>query len=149
MEYDDDRFIRALRNSGVEIVELTSDEEALYRREWFNRVVPAGKRQKAIESYCFDRDGCSGYLWHVFSYEILDCIKGNTAKKAFDSVSKQEAVLLVNLGNIASCRLNHISNITAEYFDVLEDVILTGSNFEWIYAKTHEPDCGPYFYTVS
>jgi len=145
LESNANEFIAILQDKGVEIIEFSSHEKDTYRQEWFKRIVPANKQQKARESYCLAR---SGFLWHVFSYEILDCIKGNEAKKAFNSLSKQKAVLLVNVGNIASCRLKNISNVTAECLDVLNDVILTGCNFEWVYVKTHESECGPYFYSI-
>ena len=145
MAYDVNQFRQVLRNKGVEIIEFTAGEEDFYRQEWFNRVVPEHKQQKARESHCFDSEDSCGFLWHVFSYDILDCVKGSEAKHAFDSVAKQEAVLLANLGDIASCRLKNLANIKAEYFDILEDVIVTDADFAWTYAKTHEPACGPYF----
>ena len=148
MGNDTDRFTTYLHCKGAEIINLTSCEEEVYRQEWFTRVVPANMRQKAIASHCFDEGIYNGYLWHVFSYEILDSLKGTEAKSAFNNISKQEAVLLVKLVDIASCRIRNISYITAGCFDFLDDIILTDSNFEWVYVKTHEPTCGPYFYNT-
>lgn len=151
MNNESNAFISCLKEAGVSIVELTFLDEEGYKREWFSRVVPEDKRQKATESNCFDTDGCSGYLWHVFSYNVLEHIEGVHAKKTFDKFPKQEAILLANWGdvdNITSCRLKNISNITATDLDILHDVILTDINFEWTYAKTHEKGCGPYFHWI-
>jgi len=152
MTNDAREFISYLQNNGVIITNMSDKEEEAYRQEWFERVVPCDKRQKAIDSYCFDKDGCGGYLWHVFSFEILDYIELDKAVETFDNLPKQDAVLLMNWGDIdgiTSCRLKNISAIKAKYLDLLSDVILTDEKFEWLYVKTHETGmCGPYFHWV-
>lgn len=151
MERESNAFISYLKRAGISIVRMTPSDEDDYRKKWFEKVVPADKQQRAIDSYCFDKDGYSGYLWHVFSYYILECIEGDNAKKIFDELRKQDAILLVNLGNdcVPSCKMKNISGITAKEIDALSDVIFTDTNFEWTYVKTHETGlCGPYFHWI-
>ncbi len=137
-------FLSRHSNDGVE---LTPAEVEAYKKEWFNRLVPADKQEEAMECFCFSRDDYCGYLWHVFSYKILSCLEQGAAKKAFDDFEKKEAVLLENIDSIAF-RIKDVSTLKAQDLDTLQDIILTAKDFSWTYIKTHETVCGPYFYTV-
>ena len=142
-----DVFITHLDQKGSDFTELTPTEVETYKLEWFNRFVPAEKQEEAMNCYCFDTDGYCGYLWHVFSYNILSCYEKALARKAFDGLGKQEAVLLENIDDVAY-RIKDVSSLKAQDLDKLEDIILTAKDFSWVYVKTHEPVCGPYFYTA-
>ena len=56
-------FLECLQIKGGKINSLSVTEEESYRQEWFLKVVPPNLRQKAINSYCFNKDGCIGYLF--------------------------------------------------------------------------------------
>lgn len=73
------KFIDRLHRNDIGFMELTPQEIESHRQEWFINFVPSDKRAIALNSYCFDNDGCCGYLWHVFSYEILNCLVGDKA----------------------------------------------------------------------
>lgn len=138
-------FMDLLIQNKIGYTELTDSEVEAYKNVWFETFVPEEKRERAIDSYCFDKDGYCGYLWHVFSYELLDCIKGEAARNLFNESVRKDAVLLLNVDD-AACIINDISSFTAQDFDDLYDIILTANDYSWTYVKTHEPDCGPYFY---
>jgi len=145
------KFISYLQDNSIDIIEMTVQEQEEHKQEWFRNFIPSEKRQQAIDGHCFDKDDYCGYLWHVFSYNILDYLSNREAESAFDCVSKSDAILLVNWperDGIASCRLKNISNITANILALLTDVILTDSDFSWTYVKTHESKYGPYFHTT-
>lgn len=143
MEKGVNKHIAFLQSSDIEMMALTPDEKENYKREWFERFIPADKHQKALEYYCLDKHG---YLWHAFSGNLMEHFEGEEARNAFNETAKKDAVLLANWDDIASCRIKNATGILAENLDDLDDVILTDSNFEWTYSKTHEDDCGPYFY---
>jgi len=153
-------FVSHLQRSGVEIINMTPQEEADYRQEWFRTVVPAEKQEQAMALNCFDYDSshgykCCGFLWHVFSYDVVDHVEKATARRIFNGLQKKDAVLLINWtgedGFITSCKLKNIANLKANDFDPLYDIILTDSEFNWAYVKTHEQgfggDLGPYFWS--
>ena len=142
-----------LRNGGS-IVNFSVDEEEAYKREWFEKVVPPDKRELAEKCHCFNRNDeygvIHGFLWHVFSYKILDCLVGEKAKNSFNNTVKKDAVLLVGFTqtDVETSRLRDISFLTADVLDSLADVIITDSGFKWTYVKTHEKQCGPYYHYI-
>lgn len=87
------------------------------------------------------------YKWHIFSYEIQDCLKEQEARNAFNSESKDELYIMYQ----NSPRVLLYSNadaIVAEDFDSQQDIYIFDKNFTWTYVNTHEDMCGPYFYKV-
>ena len=142
------KFFAILQKSGTAVTAFNPDEREAHMRRWFEEVVPPQKRQVAIDSHCFSSDFAAGYLWHVFSYEIIGCLKGSEAKLAFDGITKQGAVLLASWDDIPSCEIGDASRITSAQIDALCDVIITDLDFNWTYVKTHEPCCGPYFHEI-
>ena len=138
-------YIDFFSRNGIEYIEIAPLDVDTYRQQWFDNFIPSDKKEKAIDSYCFNKDGCCGYLWHAFSYEILECIKNDDAKAMFNSFNKQDAVLLGNIDDVAFI-VKDISKITAKDIDLFDDIMLTAIDFSWTYTKTHEMTCGPYFY---
>lgn len=153
--HEDSELLDILQHNGVEITKLPDWEEQSYLSEWFNRVVPEDKRRDAFEMHCFPGyylHGDSvvfgwGFLWHVFSSRLLDCLEEDDARKEFSNAPKNEAILLDYLDRSAYI-LRNISNLLVEYLDVGDDIMITDINFEWTYAKTHEEDLGPYFHNI-
>ncbi len=130
----------------VEIVELNNVQSKAYMYEWFDKIVPADKKQQAFECYCFSKDGFCGYLWHVFSYELLEHLQSNNARRAFDKTKKQNVVLISSLDDKVFL-IKDATLIKSTAIDEMDDVILTSSDFKWTYAKTHERNLGPYFFS--
>ncbi|MDL2220451.1 DUF4275 family protein [Eubacteriales bacterium OttesenSCG-928-N14] len=154
MDEDLKEYIDWLNQKGIDAAQLPSCEIDSYKHKWFDTLVPAQKRADALGCHCFDEMvdfgghmiiSC-GYPWHLFSYKILNCKVGKRAKKRFNSLRKEEAILLVNIDDYMF-EIADASKITAEDLDEgFLDVILTAQDFSWAYSKTHEPACGPYLY---
>jgi len=137
------QLIYSLREAGLLIIELSFRESDEHKEEWFRRFIPTGREKEAMDSYCLDD---YGYLWHAFSYGIIDCIEGDDAKAAFDEQHKCSAILRDNHLE-ATFFIRDASRITAMDIDKLCDVTVTDIDFNWTYTKTHEYGwLGPYFY---
>ncbi len=136
---------RLLNEMHVGFVELNDKQSEAYMYEWFDKIVPADKKQKALECYCFSKDGYCGYLWHVFSYGLLEHLQDNDARRAFDKTRKRDVVLIASFDDKVFL-IKDAASIKSSAIDRMDDVILTSADFQWIYAKTHERDLGPYFY---
>ncbi len=138
-------YIDWLEQHNIGYIEINSEEIDTYKQKWFEQFVPPEQRVEARNCYCFDEDGFCGYLWHVFSYELLASDKEDQANTEFDKIKKCGAVLLANVDNIAF-QIDDASKLSAKDVSELYDVILTDSAFSWTYVKTHEPELGPYFH---
>lgn len=87
------------------------------------------------------------YLWHVFSWELLDkkvFLTGNSARKAYDKIDKHNALYIDWFED------NETKNLTAKLstanaLDEMTEIYVIASDFTWTYIKTHESMCGPYF----
>ncbi|MGG4345709.1 DUF4275 family protein [Paenibacillus lautus] len=87
------------------------------------------------------------YRWHIFSYEVQDCLKAHEARNAFNTEIKDE--LYVMYQNSPDVFLYSKANaVVAEDFDSQQDIYIFDKNFTWTYVNTHEDMCGPYFYKV-
>lgn len=136
---------KILRGKNIKASKLSPSQIDAYEKEWFGRIVPVDLREKALECYCFPRDGFSGYLWHVFSFDLLPCLESDEARKAYDALERGEAILLSNWDDTAF-QIADASALNSSDFDEMDDIILTDIHFQWIYVKTHESYLGPHFY---
>ena len=141
-------FLNTLHKNNISFVELTPQEVKSYKQEWFNRIVPADKHEQALNCNCFSTEDYFGYLWHVFSFEVLECFNGYEATIHFNNTDKNSVVLLLNSDNMAY-KIEDASKLIADDFKPLYDITLTDIDFKWTYTKTHEPDCGPYYYVLT
>jgi hypothetical protein len=93
-------------------------------------------------------------LWHVFSYEKIDCLEGTKARKAFDELKNKEYYIFFE-DYIYDCYLLEYKDkyfevldcdkIKAKYFNKEKDIYIVDKYFRWTYVNTHESYCGPYF----
>ena len=103
-----------------------------------------GISKKNIEKYVVS---ARNYLWHVFSWELLDkkvFLTGNSARKAYDKIDKHNALYIDWFED------NETKNLTAKLstanaLDEMTETYVIASDFSWTYIKTHESMCGPYF----
>ncbi len=89
------------------------------------------------------------HQWHLFSFELLDALIEDAARKAFDCCPKdtvylffqrrKEAYLVENAHLLKAEDLDH-------RFLPDPDIYLFSAEGKWTYIHTHEPNCGPYFY---
>lgn len=116
-----------------------------WQLQWLERVVPPELRQRALDCRCIPGDGCGSYLWHAFSFGLLECLEGNEARRAFDGLARGGAVLLAAWED-AGYRLADAAALSARDLEALDDVAVVDEDFGWVYAKTHEAELGPYFW---
>ena len=91
------------------------------------------------------------YLWHIFSFEKVECLKDDEARTAFDALAYEKAIRFQDGygGKITGVR--EIGKITAASLDKehkhgAQDIYIVAEDFSWTYVKTHENGwCGPYF----
>lgn len=137
------KFIEeTLTENGLEFRKMGKREYERYRTEWVKRMTPGFADEKKVRAHCL---GEGGYLWHLFSYSHAHAIEGKDASAEFDATKKCKSILLCNWDE-SGYVLSHTYKLKAETLEKFTDVIVTSANFGWTYCKTHEADCGPYFY---
>jgi hypothetical protein len=137
------KFIEeTLTESGIEFRKMGKREYERYRTEWVKRMTPGFADEKNVREHCLG-EGC--YLWHLFSFSHAHAIEGKEAFAEFDATKKCKSILLCNWDEKGYV-LSHTYKLKAETLEKFTDVIVTSANFAWTYCKTHEYDCGPYFY---
>ncbi len=145
LEETKSEFLCFFENLNIKAQLLDKKEIKEYRTEWINKFAPADANIKEIKKLCLDSRKYTPFLWHIFSFEFLNCETEEKAKTMFNQENKGTCVIVSNIDDIAYC-LGNAENITAELLEQLVDVTITASDFSWTYAKTHEDMCGPYFY---
>ena len=103
-----------------------------------------GITQEKIEKYVV---ATGNFLWHVFSWEMLDeelFLTGDEAKKAYDKADKRNAVYIEWFEDDEAKSLPD-SLGTAAGIDEMTEAYVAAQDFSWTYIKTHESSCGPYF----
>lgn len=137
------KFIEeTLTENGIEFRKMGKREYERYRTEWVKRMIPSFADEKKVRAHCLG-EGC--YLWHLFSFSHAHAIEGTEASAEFDATKKCKSILLCNWDEKGYV-LSHTYKLKAETLEKFTDVIVTAANFGWTYCKTHEYDCGPYFY---
>lgn len=140
------KAIYLLEQLGIQYTPLTKGRINAHKRTWVRRFLPREKQRMAAQCRCFPiGDGCSDYLWHAFSFELLDGLTEDAAQSALSRTQRKEAILLSNWEN-AGFQLSDASALTASHLEEIDDVVLTGADYKWTYAKTHEDGLGPYFF---
>jgi len=110
---------------------------------WLNNFAKDVSRND-IEKYVVST---GNYLWHVFSWELLDekaFLTGDSARKAYDKIDKHNALYIAWFEDYETNRVTANLN-TADALDKMTEVYVVASDFSWTYIKTHESMCGPYF----
>ncbi len=117
-------------------------KEEFYNKwiEVFASNIPKKDIQKYVKS-------TGNYIWHIFSWELLNENKyliGEKAKEAYDKIDKKGAFYIEWFEDKHTkdmiCDLN-----TAKALDDFVEIYVVGRDFKWTYIKTHEGMCGPYF----
>ncbi|CAH0344256.1 hypothetical protein BCI9360_00499 [Bacillus sp. CECT 9360] len=90
------------------------------------------------------------FLWHIFSYEIIQCLENEEAIEAFNKEHKKDCyVFYQNIDDVLM--LNNAKEIKPHDFisepqAFYSDIYIVNKDFTWTYVLTHEKYCGPYFY---
>lgn len=117
------------------------------KNEFFSKwleVFAADIPNKAIEKYV---KAIGNYIWHIFSWELLDksrYLTGEAAKKAYDKIDKSDAIFIDWFEDEETHDITWELK-TANTLDSFIEVYVVDKNFKWTYIKTHENMCGPYF----
>jgi len=88
------------------------------------------------------------YLWHVFSWELLDkkaFLTGDSARKAYDEADKHNALYIKWWPEDDETQSLTKELTAAKALDKMTEVYIVAPDFSWTYIKTHESMCGPYF----
>jgi hypothetical protein len=128
---------KILNDAGVEIVELHKWDQYL-RGTWefhFAKDLSTIEKKK-IHMHQF--------LWHLFSYKRVECLKNSEAKTAFNDLLKRSCYLFYQDQSQAFL-IEDSNKIKAEHFEQENDIYIVDRDFRWTYVQTHEEQCGPYF----
>lgn len=87
------------------------------------------------------------YLWHLFTWGNVSCLKGDNARKAFDDLRYSEAIVFYDGYSNSINNVSFVEKISADEIDKNEnsDVYIVAKDFSWTYVRTHEEHCGPFF----
>ena len=91
------------------------------------------------------------FLWHIFSYGYVPCLKDDEARAEFDRIPYEKAIRFHDgfCGQITA--VTETGKIRAASLDRERkkgalDVYIVAEDFSWTYVRTHEEGwCGPYF----
>ena len=102
------------------------------------------KTEKHVMSDC-------NFLWHIFSFELVPCLKGEEANKAFDALTYDKAIMFKSgfshNGEFEIKELCTVGKMTSREIENT-DVYITDTDYKWTYVHTHESSCGPYFMKI-
>lgn len=141
---------------GIDCTVLNNKEMSEYKKLWVKSFLPVGtdgELQKKAYDLCVENKKCSTFLWHIFSFGIIESEENPTEK--FDSINKKNCTLLfetglkdiaINMSNAERIKERDIVKL-CENVTGWSDFVITANDFSWTYSRTHEDGwCGPYFY---
>ncbi|MBE6638284.1 MAG: DUF4275 family protein [Ruminococcaceae bacterium] len=90
--------------------------------------------------------GEGAFLWHLFTWGKVSCLKGNAAKKTFDKLQYTKAIRFYGGYSNRIEGVSLIEKISSKEVkqDPKSDVYIVAEDFSWTYVRTHECDLGPY-----
>ena len=90
------------------------------------------------------------FLWHIFTWGEVSCLKGKDAKQAYDEVDCDN--VLQFQGGYADSdhgidvkELKRTRKRSSRTLDKEDDIYIVADDFSWTYVHTHEWGLGPYF----
>lgn len=93
------------------------------------------------------------YIWHIFSWNLLEpesFLTGDDARSAYDNVDKSDCLFCDMFGpNGVTDQLLDEYSSSKEIDSKITELYVISSDYSWTYIKTHENDlCGPYFMRI-
>lgn len=118
--------------------------------QWLSHFAKNIEKDK-ISKYVKDQ-----FIWHIFSFEIIDrdCfLSGDAARHAYDEADKSDCIFCDMFGpNGVSHRMSEEYRSAASIDQIdrsLTELYVVSKDYSWTYIKTHENDlCGPYFMKI-
>lgn len=154
---DDIKYIAAdteLLNEYLDVLHSSLNEEHIKDelvKSWlkaFAKRVPTRIINKNVLAY-------GNFLWHIFTWGNVRCLKGEAAQKAFDGESYTYAVKFCNgytdengktlIDGVSSILKTSSEEIDREWNLNCADIYIVDKDFSWTYVKTHEDGTGPFF----
>ncbi|MBQ8590844.1 MAG: DUF4275 family protein [Firmicutes bacterium] len=146
-EYMYDQKMKELQERGVKFEMMDREPVVSQWDRMFDALVST--EAKANAKHYSDQ-----FRWHLFSFELLNAVKGEDAGTKFDAAEKDELFLFFDYDD--SCyRVTGADKLTVK--DIMElqeygkfdsaDRYFFDPKRKWCYIMTHETEwCGPYFY---
>lgn len=134
-------FKQNLHEKGVKVTEIVDEAENIIDL-WDNTFAQNISEQLKEEIYY------EQFKWHIFSYEKQECLEEDVARKAFDTLSKDEFFVMYQGLPIIFLYTN-ANKVVSKDFDSQQDIYIFDKNLTWTYVHTHESMCGPYFYKIN
>ena len=125
-------------------MEKSSMTKKKFLNQWL-RHFARGLSKKDFETYVQDQ-----YIWHVFSFPLLEysnLLTGDAAREAFDKVDKSGCICCDMFGTEGVTCMTAFDSVTAAEIDShYKEYYVVASDDSWTYIRTHEDGlCGPYF----
>lgn len=132
-----------MRTKELKIVEIP---------KWGNYL--RGKWRKCFASHLSDEEqksiGIDGFLWHLCSWEKVNCLEKEEAIAAFHQQLKLKCTIFYQfnhdaylLENAKTLKLEELP-YDQDHFDY-SDMYIMDWNCKWTFIMTHESELGPYF----
>lgn len=136
-------LIKKLRNKKIKVYE-SANWGVVLRKNWVDSFASHLSQKEKEEIYLFDVDGACGYMWHLFSYNKRECLKGEEADKVFNEMKKNYCYVFYQHNNTVLI-LENVNDFNAKDIENEMDIYVVDKGFRWTYVRTHEGCCGPYF----
>ena len=118
-----------------------------FQKQWLRHFAPDITKEQ------FERHIKDQFIWHAFSWKLIDTEKvltGETARQAYNDEDKFECIFCDIFGNNGVTDKLSTDYDTAEKIDNgFTEFYVVAKDYSWTYSKTHETNtCGPYFFKI-
>ncbi|MBO0587768.1 DUF4275 family protein [Sporosarcina sp. E16_8] len=132
-----------MRNKELKVLEIPKWGRYL-RGKWIEKFAGHLTKEEQIEIYL------DSFLWHLCSYEKVECLEKEEAIKAFERQKKNQCTIFYQFTNEAFLVQNAKSLKVNDFpWDRLDldssDMYVMDWENNWTFIKTHETGLGPYF----
>jgi Domain of unknown function (DUF4275) len=130
-----------LKTQNIPFRIMKKSQVNVFKKYWLYMFAPE-ENYKNAKKVCITK---WNYLWHLFSYEYVDCRENLEAIEAYKTIIKSDCYLYLSYFDIG-IKIRKAEDFIWENKDIYEDFVITDKDFNWTFAKTHEEQCGPYFF---
>ncbi len=104
--------------------------------------------KRELDKYVKDQ-----YIWHVFSWKLLEpdaFLVGDDARQAYDTAEKSNCIFCDMFGQSGVSECMQTAYASSQNIDQnVAELYVVAKDYSWTYVKTHENDlCGPYFMKI-
>lgn len=91
--------------------------------------------------------GYESYKWHIFSFQKVTALSNTKARNAFNKCRKEKVFVFYQHKGEAFY-IENAKQLKSTDFDSDDDIYIFDMINKWTYVRTHESQCGPYFYHI-